>query len=246
MQDKLIKIAEAELGTCEPSGDDKYIKYYNNLTGAKFATTVAWCAIFVTYCKAVAGIGTDIIPHFASCDVGKQWFEKKSQYKPAKAYGGTYTPTKGDIIFFSSKYTQKDSTHVGIVTNTSGTKVNTIEGNTSDKVARRSYDLSSKSIIGYGVPAYNGSTITTSATTTMGGNIVNIKLPILKSGTKNGYVKTLQQLLLADGYDLGSYGVDGNFGSKTLSAVKSYQTANKLTPDGIVGEKTWASILKND
>lgn len=165
MRDKIVKVAEGELGVCEPSGDDKYIKYYNSIAGGSFAMTVAWCAIFVTWCKAMAGIGTSIIPHFASCDVGKQWFEKKGQYKLAKAYGGIYTPVKGDVIFFSSKKTQADSTHVGIVTGVSGSKVNTIEGNTSNKVARRSYDLNNKSIIGYGVPAYTGSTGTSSEAT---------------------------------------------------------------------------------
>ncbi len=162
MRDKIVKVAEGELGVCEPSGDDKYIKYYNSIAGGSFAMTVAWCAIFVTWCKSMAGIATSIIPHFASCDVGKQWFEKKGQYKLAKAYGGTYTPVKGDVIFFSSKRTQADSTHVGIVTGVSGSTVNTIEGNTSDKVARRSYALSDKTIIGYGVPAYTGSTGTSS------------------------------------------------------------------------------------
>lgn len=162
MRDKIVKVAEGELGVCEPSGDDKYIKFYNSIAGGNFAMTVAWCAIFVTWCKAMAGIGTSIIPHFASCDVGKNWFEKKGQYKLAKAYGGTYTPVKGDVIFFSSKRTQTDSTHVGIVTGVSGSTVNTIEGNTSDKVARRSYDLNNKSIIGYGVPAYTRSTGTSS------------------------------------------------------------------------------------
>lgn len=175
MRDKIVKIAEGEIGVCEPSGDDKYIKYYNSVAKATFGMMVAWCAIFVTWCKAMAGIGTSIIPNFASCDVGKQWFERKGQYKLSKAYGGTYTPVKGDIIFFSSKYTQNDSTHVGIVTGVSGEKVNTVEGNTSDKVARRSYNMSNKSIIGYGVPAYTGSSGASPAPTASVGTVNNAK-----------------------------------------------------------------------
>ena len=85
----------------------------------------------------------------------KEWFEKRGLYKKARAYGGDYAPKKGDIIFFSSGYTQKDSTHVGIVTSLSGNAVSTIEGNTSNRVARRSYSVASKYIIGYGVPEYN-------------------------------------------------------------------------------------------
>ena len=180
MRDKIVKVAEGELGVCEPSGDDKYIKHWNKVGGTQFALTVAWCAIFVTWCKAMAGIATSIIPNFASCDVGKQWFEKKGQYKLAKAFGGTYTPVKGDIIFFSSKKTQADSTHVGIVTGVSGGKVNTIEGNTSNKVARRSYALNNKTILGYGVPAYTVSTGTSSKPTASVGSVSTKKVDSAK------------------------------------------------------------------
>ncbi len=154
MIDKLIEVAEGEIGVCEPKGDDKYIKYYNKTGGMSFGMNVAWCAIFVTWCKAAAEIGKDIIPHFASCDLGKEWFEKRGLYKKSSAYGGEYEPKRGDIIFFSSKYAQNDATHVGIVTNVSGNAVSTVEGNTANKVARRSYSLASKYIIGYGVPKY--------------------------------------------------------------------------------------------
>lgn len=166
--EKAISIAQAEIGTCEPTGDDKYIKVYNTLTGAGFSMTVAWCAIFVTWVMYTAGVAKTIVPYFASCDVGMNWFKNKGQFKKAKAYGGTYTPQAGDIIFFSSKYDQNDSTHVGIVTNTSGNTVKTIEGNTSDAVHERSYDLSNKYILGYGVPDYGVSTTTSTIDGTSG------------------------------------------------------------------------------
>lgn len=196
MRDKIVKVAEGELGVCEPSGDDKYIKYYNSVAGGSFAMTVAWCAIFVTWCKAMAGIGTSIIPHFASCDVGKQWFEKKGQYKLAKAFGGTYTPVKGDIIFFSSKKTQADSTHVGIVTGVSGSNVDTIEGNTSNKVAKRSYALNDKTILGYGVPAYTGSSGTTASVTATGSTKVAAAKKKDEGHSKGTVLKTTSDLHL--------------------------------------------------
>ena len=40
------------------------------------------------------------------------------------------------------------------VESVSGGTVNTIEGNSGDKVARRSYSIGSSNIYGYGVPAY--------------------------------------------------------------------------------------------
>lgn len=154
MIERLIEVAENEIGVCEPKGDDKYIAYYNKVGGMKFNMNVAWCAIFVTWCKAMAGIGKDIIPDFASCDVGLKWFRDRNLWKISRAYGGSYIPKKGDIVFFSSKYNQQDSTHVGIVTKLSGNALCTIEGNTSNKVGARSYSVASKYILGYGVPMY--------------------------------------------------------------------------------------------
>lgn len=166
--EKAINIALKEIGTCEPSGDDKYIKVYNQLTGAGFSMSVAWCAIFVTWVMYTAGVAKSIVPYFASCDVGMNWFKKKGQFMKAPAYGGSYTPKAGDIIFFSSKYDQNDSTHVGIVTSCSNGTVHTIEGNTSDAVHERSYALSNKYILGYGVPKYGVESITASAGSTAG------------------------------------------------------------------------------
>lgn len=82
-------------------------------------------------------------------------------------------------------------------------------------------------------------------TTTKGGNTVTVTLTVLRKGSEGKEVKTLQRLLIACGYSCGSAGADGDFGSGTLAAVKKYQVAHKLTADGIVGAKTWESILKN-
>jgi hypothetical protein len=62
----------------------------------------------------------------------------------------------------------------------------------------------------------------------------------LKKGSKGESVKTLQEFLKIT--------VDGDFGSKTESAVKSYQKKNGLVVDGTVGPKTWAhmGILNTD
>jgi peptidoglycan hydrolase-like protein with peptidoglycan-binding domain len=35
----------------------------------------------------------------------------------------------------------------------------------------------------------------------------------------------------------------GDFGANTLNSVKAYQSANKLTVDGIIGQKTWDSMF---
>lgn len=80
--------------------------------------------------------------------------------------------------------------------------------------------------------------------TTEGGNTVNIALNVLGMGDEGEQVKTLQRLLIALGYDLGWYGADGDFGSKTDTAVKAFQKKHNLDVDGIVGNDTWNKLLK--
>lgn len=69
-------------------------------------------------------------------------------------------------------------------------------------------------------------------------------LPTLRKGSKGEYVQLLQTKLMMLGYDLGSYGVDGDFGTKTQAAVKAFQKDRGLSADGVVGAKTWAELEK--
>lgn len=82
------------------------------------------------------------------------------------------------------------------------------------------------------------STNNTSAT---GGTKVTVTVYQLKVGSKGENVKALQILLNGMGYNCGD--VDGDFGSKTLTAVKKFQKANGLNQDGIVGKDTWTALL---
>lgn len=66
--------------------------------------------------------------------------------------------------------------------------------------------------------------------------------PTLRKGDKGAYVTLLQTKLIQRGYDLSPYGADGDFGNKTLAAVKKFQTDSGLTADGVVGEKTWDAL----
>lgn len=75
-------------------------------------------------------------------------------------------------------------------------------------------------------------------------NTVNIIMTMLGKGDEGEQVKTLQRILYAMGYDLGKYGVDGDFGAKTDTAVKLYQKNHGLAVDGIVGKDTWTKLLK--
>ena len=61
----------------------------------------------------------------------------------------------------------------------------------------------------------------------------------LRYGSSGSDVKKLQEELNKNGYNLS---VDGQFGSKTQSAVQSYQKSKGLTVDGIVGTNTWGAL----
>ena len=82
------------------------------------------------------------------------------------------------------------------------------------------------------------------AETSKGESTVNIELAVLRYGDKGEQVKALQRMLYAMGYDLGNSKIDGDFGKKTCTAVKAYQTKNKLEADGVVGKNTWSKLLK--
>ena len=224
---KILSLANSYIGQNEKNkGDDYFIKLYNSVTSASFAMTVAWCAIFVTAIARLAGVSTRIIPNFASCDIGLAWFKKRGRYYKSRYYGGTYTPVKGDIVFYSSKRSQNDSTHVGYVDSVPGAYLIAIEGNKGDAVAKREIKLSDGYIIGYAHPEY----------------IEDAKEEIT---TDAGPIRKLQSWLNNSfGFALA---VDGKMGDLTKEAmIKAFQIlANKLlgaklAVDGDYGNKSKA------
>ena len=64
-------------------------------------------------------------------------------------------------------------------------------------------------------------------------------IAVLHRGTEGSAVTMLQQRLVAAGYPIA---LDGDFGPATELAVKHFQAAAKLDPDGIVGAATWTAL----
>lgn len=75
-------------------------------------------------------------------------------------------------------------------------------------------------------------------------NKVTVELSLLKKGAKGEEVKTLQTLLKSKSYNIGEWGVDGDFGQATKYAVEDFQAESGLDIDGIVGKDTWSALLK--
>ncbi|MBM3253505.1 MAG: peptidoglycan-binding protein [Candidatus Omnitrophica bacterium] len=66
-------------------------------------------------------------------------------------------------------------------------------------------------------------------------------------GTGFGYnprVEEIQRILKKAGFDPGS--VDGRLGEKTRKAIKEFQRANDLKPQGTLDSKTWARLIEVD
>lgn len=73
--------------------------------------------------------------------------------------------------------------------------------------------------------------------------LVNAQLPELKMKTgPKAQVVMLQEILNSKGSQ--GLTVDGDFGKKTDTAVRNWQTFFGLGTDGIVGPKTWKSLLE--
>ena len=60
----------------------------------------------------------------------------------------------------------------------------------------------------------------------------------LSSGSSGDAVRLIQEMLLAEGYELPKFGADGKFGNETRKAVREFQARWRLKVDGIVGDQT--------
>ena len=129
--------------------DQKYPKWYNGKKNG-----YAWCDMFVDWCFLTAYGYENALRLLcqpessagAGCTYSLRYYYNNSKFH-------TSGPKPGDQIFFGTSL--DNSTHTGIVESVDATQVHTIEGNTSDQVARRSYTLSNSRILGYGRPAYD-------------------------------------------------------------------------------------------
>lgn len=110
-----------------------------------------WCADFVVWCFHKRS--TLRFP-------GKEWMLPSVSYMQSllEIWGQFVVreaaqPEPGDVIFFANRGASDPSKmgrHVGIVESTDERSVYTVEGNTSNQVARRTYSRNNPRIVGYG------------------------------------------------------------------------------------------------
>ena len=136
----IVEVALTQLGN---EGGQPYWSWYG------FEGRVEWCACFVSWCADQCGyIESGIIPKFAGCVDGANWFKGNGQWQDRN-----YEPQAGNIIFFDWEG-DGETDHVGIVEKCENGVVYTVEGNSGDACRQNQYTVGSSSIYGYSVPAY--------------------------------------------------------------------------------------------
>lgn len=113
-----------------------------------------WCATALSYFANLCGLSEQIGKH-ENVDRMKDYMKNKGTIRMSKAYGGSYIPKKGDVIFFSNKHTYNDCTHVGTVISVNGDIVSWIGGNTSDAITRKTSNMkTNKYVVCFGEVNY--------------------------------------------------------------------------------------------
>ena len=146
-EDQIVTVALSQVGNV---GGEPYWSWYG------FGSRVEWCACFVSWCADQCGyIDTGVVPKYAGCVNGVQWFKDRGQW-----IDGSAEPVPGMIIFFdwdnkgSSGPQDGQSDHTGIVQKVENGIVYTVEGNSGDSCRVNQYSVGHYEILGYGVPNY--------------------------------------------------------------------------------------------
>lgn len=157
----------------------------------------------------VAALGRDINPdQLRKRILSPSWGENLTGAFRVDVVKPTYhakDPKPGDQIFFSTAHSKSNVSHTGLVEKVDGSKVYTIEGNTSDQVARRSYYLSDNYIVGYGRPAYDAEpgNANTGSQTPSGGTTSEVTYTVVAGDTLSKiaakYGTTYQKLAAYNG-----------------------------------------------
>ena len=167
-------IVERMLFMAEPEKGRSKSIYFNGYGGK-------WCHRFTDWLAMNAGMPKEMIPNTSNCGRGIVWFAtnhnsggfyfKNADHKARmmQAYPALddfprelseaekgYVPLSGDYVYFRWKKAADsvNVNHVGIVAAVTPDHIITWEGNSSKKVAHRTYPLLDTQILGYGRPQY--------------------------------------------------------------------------------------------
>lgn len=136
-----VAAARTQVGQAEfPPGSNESPRIAEYRSAVQGAVVGPWCADFASWCAAQAGIPLgENGEGFQSVGALWEWAERSGRAIPASEG----PPAPGDLIVWGSE-------HVGIVESVDpdGT-IHTIEGNSSDEVAQRTYGPGESGATGY-------------------------------------------------------------------------------------------------
>lgn len=249
---ELLAAAKKEVGVTEYPANSNTVKYNTWFYGrAVSGSDYPWCMAFIQWLFDHAGARLPYIT--AGCTSFMTYVRNN---RPAQYITENFRA--GDIALFDFDGKPEEAEHVGLITAVNKTTVETIEGNTSfstwgsqDNGGAVAEKTREKSIIICAYrPDYDNSVITAGAAASIaqGAKIAQeaefeVTLRELQKGCSGKDVEAMQYLLQANGYKLRTYGADGDFGAETDKALREYQQAKGLDPDGICGVKTWTKML---
>ena len=190
----------------------------------------------------------------ALCSASASFYEKNNAFY-------NY-PQPGDQVFF---FSNGDINHTGLVESVVGSGANwtsftTIEGNSSDQVARRTYNRGNNKVAGFGRPKWslvaqggtiqnpptqqqknkNQPTITTpTSSQKYQPHTYNIKINLLKKEDYGPQVSSMQALLNAKGFKCK---VNGKFDNNTFNVLKDFQTKAGIEVDGEFGQEAFTAL----
>lgn len=247
-KNKVSNTAIGEVGYIETGKNiTKYAEYFDKNCPNFYNTKkqgAEWCDLFNDYCFVVT-FGEDtarkmLYQPIKSAGAGCKY--SANYYKQNNAF--YKTPEYGDQIFF---YVGGEINHTGRVVGVSNTQVMTVEGNSANAVRQKMYNLTDKSIAGYGRPNWSLVANVPQPTPQPVGGTFMIEMQVLSFGSIGEQVKTMQRLLRELNF-VGANGkpltIDGQFGSNCVFAVKTAQKQWNMGQDGICGQKTWTKLLK--
>lgn len=239
----LLEIAGGEVGYKEGAhGYSKYGDYWGN-------PNAQWCAEYLCWCvdQVDKTHGTELLhnvyPLYSGQNTGMRWFIRQGRFISRNGNldgwgyqwfrgesefitAGGYIPQPGDWVFFTWT-SDADTDHVAMVEyctqDASGAvTLHCLEGNNPNSVARVTYSLSDKKILGYG-------TVHDVADWTM------------RQGNSGEKVRELQNKMIYLGM-LPEGSADGVYGAATAEAISAFQQQQGLKTLGIANIETQTAL----